>query len=319
MKTNKLILGFTLLFIAGSLTFTSCRKREKSAAEEPDNEQSTVSDNATSENTSNDIIAMGSELAETGTLTQFKTSGSSAITGVLSIASCATVSGLASSTITVDFGSSGCVGYDGRTRKGKLFFDLSGCTPSTSINYRNPGFKMVVTSQNYSVDNNLVSISGKTVQNTTPTSIGSGTPTIGNKNLTWSIKSNITITKADGGVITWSCDRTKELINTNVAADNCYHGQGLAIDWSKAKIKLNGSASGTNAKGESYTAVATDLVRDFTCSPSAVYPKRHPFVSGKIEYKPGTRATRLFDYGTGGCDLNATVTINGVTYAITLP
>lgn len=319
MKTNKLILGFALVFIAGSLTLSSCRKREKKAAEEPDNEQSTASDNATSENTSNDMIAMGSELAETGTLTQFKSNGNNGVTGVLSMAPCATITGVSTSTITVDFGSSGCLGYDGRTRKGKLFFDFSGSSPITSVNYRNPGFKMVVTSQGYSVDNNLVSISGKTVQNTTPTSIGSGTPTIGNVNLTWSIKSNITITKPDGGVINWTCDRTKELINTNVAADNCYKGQTLAIDWSKAKIKLNGSASGTNAKGESYTANATDLVRDFTCSPSAVYPKRHPFISGKIEYKPGTRATRLFDYGTGGCDLNATVTINGVTYAITLP
>jgi len=319
MKTKKLILGVTFLFIAGSLALTSCRKREKTEEKPPDNEQTTANDNANTENISNDIVSIGSELSETGTLTQYKSSDNAGLTGILSIASCATVTGVAGLTFTVDFGTTGCEGLDKRIRKGKLIFDRSGSNPITSINYRNPGYKMVITSQGYIVDDNLVSVNGKTVTNTTSNSIGSGTPTIGSVNLTWNIKSNITVTKSDGGIINWTCDRTKELTNTNVAADNCYHGQTLAIDWSKAKIKLNGSASGTNTKGEAYTAVATNLVRDFNCTPSALQPKRHPFISGTIEYKPGTRATRLFDYGSGGCDFNATVTINGVTYAITLP
>ena len=315
-----MILSLSVLFLAGALTFTGCRKREKKQAEEPDTETGTASDNATAESTSEDIVSMGSEAAESGTLTQYRGNGADGVTGFLSIAPCATVSGFGTSTITVNFGTVGCVGSDGRTRTGKLFYDLSGCTPSTSVYYRNPGFKMVVTSQNYVVDQNAITINSKTIQNNTPTSIGSGTPTIGNVNLTWHVTSNITIVKpSGGGTITWTCDRTKELTNTNTAADNCYHGQTLPIDWSKAKIKLNGSASGVNAKGENYTATATNLVREFTCTPSTVYPKRHPFISGTINYVPGSRPARLFDYGSGGCDLNATVVVNGVTYAITLP
>ncbi len=315
MKTNRILFGLAVMILAGSVSLTSCRKRETKQAEEPDKETNTVSDNANAENIANDIIAMGSQAVENGALTEFRTTGSAELSGIVSMAPCASVS-VNGSTVTVDFGTTGCTGADGRVRTGKLFFDLSGSNPVSATKYRNPGFKMVVTSQNYVVDSYTVAISGKTVTNTTPASIGTGTNP--GTNLTWNIKSNITVTKpSGGGTVTWKCDRNKELTNTNDAS--CYKGQLLPIDWSKAKVKLNGNASGVNSKGENYTATAIDLVRDFTCSPSLVYPKRHPFISGKINYTPGARPTRYFDYGTGACDLNATVTINGVTYAITLP
>jgi hypothetical protein len=311
MKSNTILFGAFTLMLAGSLLFGGCRKRETKQSEEPDKEANTARDNATAENIANDIMAIGSQAVENGTLTEFRVSGENGI----SLAPCATIS-VSGAVITVDFGTSGCIGQDGRKRTGKLFFNLSAASPTTAIKYRNPGFNMIVTSQNYVVDSNLVAINGKTITNTTSQAIGSGpSPTI---NLTWNVKSNITITKPNGGgTISWNCDRTKELINTN--DPNCYKGQTLPIDWSKAKVKLNGNASGTNARGESFTAKAIDLVRDFTCSPSTIYPKRHPFVSGKIEYKPGNRPIRYIDYGNGGCDLNATVVINGVTYSITLP
>jgi hypothetical protein len=311
MKNRTLLFGAFAVILAGSLLMGGCRKRETKQAEEPDKEANTARDNAMAENISSDIMAMGSQAVENGTLTEFRTNGESGI----SLAPCATIS-VSGAVITVDFGSTGCVGQDGRKRSGKLFFDLSASTPTSAIKYRNPGFKMVVTSQNYVVDSNLVAINGKTVTNTTSPGIGSG-PNPGT-NLTWNVKANISITKpSGGGTISWTCDRNKELINTDDI--NCYKGQTLPIDWSKAKVKHNGNASGTNARGESFTAKAIDLVRDFTCSPSTIYPKRHPFISGKIEYKPGNRPTRVIDYGNGGCDLNATVVINGVTYAITLP
>jgi hypothetical protein len=309
-KTNRLFFGITTLLVVGSLMFTSCRKRDKEE-EQPDQETNTVSDNANMENISSDMDAMGSEAAETGTVGEFKGNG----TEMLSMTPGATVTGFGTSTITVDFGT-GTLCKDGRTRSGKLFYDLSQSTPTTATYYRNPGFKLIVTSQNYVVEGHSVTIANKTITNTTPLTIPSGTNP--GTNLKWSITANISVVKPNnGGTVTWSCSRTKELINTNDV--QCYNGQTLPITWKKAKIKINGTASGTNAKGESYTVVATDLVRDFTCTPSTNYPNRHPFISGTLDYKPGTRPNRLFDYGNGGCDLNATVTVNGVTYAITLP
>jgi hypothetical protein len=308
MKTNKIIFGTTVLILAGSLMFTSCRKKDR-VEEEPDQETATANDNANMENISADLDAMGGEAAETGTVSQ-RGNG----TELLSMAPGATVTGFGTSTITVDFGA-GVLGQDGRTRSGKIIYDLSQCTPTSSVFYRNPGFKVIITSQNYVVDQHSVTIVNKTIANTTPLSVNSQTVYSG-VNLTWSINSNISVVKPDGKTVTWTCSRTKELINSNDPA--CYHGQLVPISWSMAKVKLNGTASGTNAKGESYTVTAANLVRDFTCSPNT-NPKRHPFISGTIDYKPGSRPTRHVDYGNGGCDNNATVTVNGVTYAITLP
>src|SRR5207253_7866271 len=147
-----------------------------------------------------------------------------------------------------------------------------------------------------------VNIANKSVSNTTPLSIPS-TPNPGT-NLTWAITASVSIIKPNNnGVISWSCARTKELMNTNDT--NCYRGQSRFIVWRKAIVKLNGNASGVNARGENYTAVATNLVRDFNCAPDVNRPRRHPFISGTVSYTPGTRPTRLIDFGSGGCDLNA--------------
>jgi hypothetical protein len=46
--------------------------------------------------------------------------------------------------------------------------------------------------------------------------------------------------------------------------------------------------------------------------------RRH-FTQGTLEHTPGGKATRYIDFGNGTCDDQATVTINGTTYTITLP
>jgi hypothetical protein len=306
-STSRIIFGAAVLVLAGSLMFTSCRKK-KTEEEQPDQETATASDNANMENISADIDAMSGQASETGTVS-LRGDG----TGMLETAPGATVTGYGSSTITVDFGA-GVTGPDGRTRSGKLVFDLSGSSPSTATYYRNPGFKVIVTSQNYVVDGNAVTINNKTIQNTTPVSVNSQTVYSG-VNLTWHITANISVTSGTK-TVSWVCDRTKELINTNDV--NCYHGQLLPITWSKAIVRLNGTANGVNAKQEQYSVTATNLVRDFNCSPNT-NPNRHPFISGTMDYKPGTRPTRHVDYGNGGCDNSALVTVNGVTYSMNLP
>ena len=174
---------------------------------------------------------------------------------------------------------------------------------------------MNVSAQNYVVDGYSVTIINKVITNTTPLSLPDGVNP--GTNLTWSIAANLSIAKPNaGGTITYTCSRTKELLNTNDST--CYRGKALHIIWSKAIVKINGTASGVNAKNESYTAVATNLVRDFNCSPNPLNPKRHPFISGTIAYTPGNRPQRLVDFGNGGCDLQATITINGKQYSILL-
>jgi hypothetical protein len=304
------------LVILLSLTLAvSCRKKEEEPAPQPDTEQATAADNNLAENTASDIDAMGSQASENSELTTYRMSGQAiSATNILTVAPCATVSTVPASRIyTVDFGTS-CTGRDGKTRSGKLIFNCS-ASASNALYYRNPGFVMNVTSQSYVVQGNQVNINNKTVSNTTPLSIPS-TPNPGT-NLTWSVTANISITKAGGGVINWSCNRTKELVNTNDT--NCYRGQSLHIIWTRAIVKLNGSATGTNANNETYTAAATNVVRDFNCSPDPSHPHRHPFISGTVLYTPASRPARLINYGNGTCDLVATVLINNQTYTVTLP
>jgi hypothetical protein len=301
----------SIALIATVLLFTSCKKKEETPQEE-DTEQSTATDNNIAENFVSDIETMGSQVSETGLLA-YRSNESSGISTELSPSATVTING---QLITIDFGSVGCIGNDGRTRTGKLIYDFSASNPSSAIYYRNPGFKLNVTSQNYVVDNYSVTIINKTISNTSPLSLPLGMNP--GTNLTWLIAANVSIVKPNNsGSISWSCSRTKELVNTSDT--NCYKGQGKHIIWSKAVIKLNGNTTGTNAKNEQFIANATNLIRDFNCSPDPSRPMRHPFISGTISYSPGIRPIRLVDFGNGSCDFAATITVNSTVFNVTLP
>jgi len=313
VSVSRISLLMAVLFTASSLTFTSCRKKEKEEEVVEDTEQSTATDNNVAESFVADIESIGSQVSDGGSLSTYKMSGSTGM-GAIETSTCAIIT-KNWQTITVDFGS-GCVGRDGRNRSGKLIYDFS-ASSSGALHYRNPGFSVSVSSQNYVVDSYAVNIGSKVVSNITPNAIPAGVNP--GTNLKWSLVSSVSIIKPNNaGTITWSCNRTKELTNTSDTL--CYRGQALAIDWTKAIVKLNGSASGVNARGENFTAVASNLIRDFNCAPDPVArPHRHPFISGTVIYTPGTRSQRTIDYGNGACDLNATVAVNGQVYNVTLP
>ncbi|MBI2271600.1 MAG: hypothetical protein HYU69_14745 [Bacteroidetes bacterium] len=127
--------------------------------------------------------------------------------------------------------------------------------------------------------------------------------------MNWTISVNGTITLAAGGSITWTSTRGRELLAGWNAADS-------TISWATSKWSITGSANGTNSKGVTYTAnIKSALIRDFTC-PTLV-GKRH-FTQGVVDITPGGKPTRTIDFGNGTCDDQATVTINGKVYKVTL-
>ncbi len=308
MKTKQVILTLSTVVLAGSLMLTSCRKKTKEE-EKPDDDQTEASDHTVAENTMNDVEGIGSQGSENGSLSTYRMGGNEAIF----TSSCTTVtSNTVSKTVTVDFGSSPCLCADGKMRSGKLIFDYSTSTNTIMpIYYRTPGFKCSVASQNYVVDSYTVNIINKTLENITP--LASVSPSlVPGTMLTWSISANVNIIKpSGGGTISWICNRTKKLLNT--ASTTCYNGQGIPIIWSQAKIQLDGTASGTTASGNSYTSNIIALVRDF--GGCTLLGGRHPFISGDIQFTPGTKATRYINFGSGTCDNNGTITIKGITYA----
>ncbi len=307
MKTTKLTLALAGLMLASAVVVSSCKK---SSTTEPakDSDTSAASDHTMAENTASDIENMAAESSEQGSLSSYRLgSGQESVSAI----SCAAMTyDTTNRKITATFSNtSPCL--DGRTRSGSLTFDYSASAAGAN-HYRNPGFTCTVTSQNYVVDGNAVTIN-KTIANTTSPTFNPATT-----NMTWSITATVNVVKASGGTVSWTCNRVKTLLNTSDA--NVYQGQSTHIKWNLAKVGLTGSATGTTAAGNSFTSnIVSQLVRDLTCAPDANRPGRHPFIQGEIDFTPSTKATRHIDYGSGTCDLNATVTINGVSYPITLP
>ena len=287
---------------------TSCRKK-KEKEEDPDSDQTEAAENNLAENMMNDVAGIGSQGSENGSLSTYRLGDNNDV--FLSVCASITTNTVAK-TFTVDFGSTPCLCLDGKMRSGKLMFDYFNST-NGAVAYRMSGYKCVITTTSlspYVVDGYTVNIINKTIENTTPLSSVSPTLTAGAM-LTWSVSANVNIIKpSGGGTVSWNCTRTKKLLNTNDTA--CYKGQSIPINWKKAKIQLDGSANGMTASGNNYTSVITALVRDFkTCDPTV---KRYPFISGKIDFTPGTKATRYIDFGSGTCDYSGTITIKGITY-----
>lgn len=284
MKTKQFTLGLALAALVSASIFSSCRKKE---IEEKDNDTISAKDQSFASSTVNDMTSISDEAGKgnSTTTSSFKTAESNAILSSCSVITYDTLA--AAKTITVNFGTSNCLCNDGRNRRGSLIINFTG-------RYRDSNTVITVTPQNYFVNDNQVT----------------GSKTITNKghnaanHLVYEINANITIIKASGaGTITWQSTRQREWIT----------GEST-LTWADDVYSITGSANGTTSNGNSFSSVITSpLIRNmaFGC-------RRH-FTQGMLEHTPSGKATRYINFGNGTCDDQATVTINGNTYNITLP
>ncbi len=276
MKKQILKTVTAIAVIATALTFSSCQK------EKNDNDFTTASNQAMADESYNDANNVADEAATTGSVS-YKTDDANSL-----LAGCATVTRDTVSmphVTTVDFGT-GCTGADGKVRKGKIIVTYDG-------KYRDAGTTITITFDGYSVNDNQVS-GTKTIHND-----GAN----GDGNLSFSISVNGQIVLASGaGTITWSSTRTREWIageSTESRDDDQY--------------SITGSAAGTAANGDQFTATVTDaLIRNL--APGC---RRH-FVKGTALIQRTGKPDRTIDFGNGNCDDEAVVTINGVSHTITL-
>jgi len=280
MKSKNVFKYIMVVAIMGML-FTSCKKKQ----DDTDNDTSAAGDNALAEGTYNDVHNIADQ-ASTGTLSSYTPTYNSNEKGLLS--TCATVNintTVTPHTITVDFGSTNCLCVDGRYRRGIINITFTG-------NYRDSASTHTISFTNYYVNDNQV-LGTKTVTNLGRNSAGHSV---------FSISVNGSIIKSaanGGGTITWTSTRQREWIA----------GESTPT-WSDDVYLITGSASGTNAHGNTFTAQITiPLRRELSC---------HHFVSGRFDLTPTGKATRTIDFGNGACDDQATVTINGNVYNITL-
>ncbi|MHB8260943.1 MAG: hypothetical protein ACYDCN_07010 [Bacteroidia bacterium] len=281
---NSIFKCLIILFV-----ISSCKKHEAI-----DSDTTAAQDYILVENSLDDIVNIGMQ-ASYGSMTTYKLNPINNVYGT-----CATITFHASvptdnDTLIINFGAS-CSGLDGRIHSGSIQYVYTG-----GFHYLDSSNVITVSTTNYMVDGNKITITSETIKNKGH---------ITNENLMYSITANISILKAKGGTIQCTSNRTKVI----VAGEQ---PNNLPIDWAHAQIAIYGTASGTSANGESFTAnilQANSLVRNFDCT-----AYRKCFVAGEEDFTPANKPTRYINFGTGACDNQAIIAINGNLYNVTLP
>jgi hypothetical protein len=202
--------------------------------------------------------------------------------GSLESTGCATVThDTSANSIVIDFGS-GCTGLDGRTRAGRILISYTGA-------YFVAGSSHVMTFDAFYVDGRHIE-GVRTITNT-------GTDNAGN--MAWNVQAtNMRITFSGGNWRTWNSTRTRTLIGG--AGNN---------NWLDDVYRINGTGSGSNSNGQSFSAVISSLIRNNSC---------RWITAGSISISPSGKPTRIIDFGSGNCDDQATVSIGNRSVTITL-
>lgn len=283
MKTKNVIKLAVILIAVIGISIAGCKKDKNE-----DKDQRAAIDNATAENAFNDVFGQVDKAAK-----ETSQSGAQKIMQ-LDSGGCATITITPFDTVTwpktltIDFGASNCLCIDGKYRRGKIIANLSG-------KYREPATVITVTPVQYYVNNNYIQ-GTKTITNMGPIGTYGG-----NHNLVYNIVvSNASVTTANG-TISWNSTRTREWIEGESTHWPYWHDDVYLI---------SGSATGIDINGNGFTVNIT--------SPLRVALDCKWIESGTLDIIPDGRPTRTVDFGSGICDDQATVTINGVTYNFTM-
>lgn len=284
MKTQNFIkAGLITILLGGSLLYSSCGRMRMN-----DDELEAVSDNSTAAGASQEVQNISEQA--------FTSAGNMSFRGASnngSLSACATITNdTINNVLTIDFGTSPCLCKDNRYRQGQIISSYTG-------KYRDSGTVISTTFSNYYVGTSTTAMNQIT-----------GTKTVTNNghnasgNLNWTIVAALSVIKANnGGTVTFNENRMREMIA----------GATTPFIFSDDKFQVTGSASGTTAKGDNFTAQVLsghELIRDMSC------PKH--FTQGQVDITVGSKPTMTLDYGSGTCDNTATVTRNGKTKTITL-
>jgi hypothetical protein len=287
MKTSTIRLFSAAAFLAMvSLVYTSCRKEDK----KPKN-ASSAADNATAESAFAGIWKQVSTVSDSSNVIRSSSGSGVGVPTTLSGCATATITPYDLTTwpktVTIDFGTTNCLGNDGNYRRGVVTAVFTGP-------YQDSGTVITVTLTNYYHNDYHIQ----------------GTQTITNKgnNSAGHLIYNVVVSGAtvthptNGKSATWSTNQDREF----------YAGYATPLNIFDDVYLIRGNANGVSMEGESYTIVVnTDLRVNVGC---------HWIVSGKFTLSLADYPTYpiVFDYGSGACDGNATATLDGTTYNITM-
>ena len=306
----KMINSLTRVFIAITLFSTtilfSCKKEDSSAgtpaeqkefasaASESDAEAEVVFDDVF-----NNVMGVNSNVALGGTGVfgganyNSGTGGEirNGVSGVDSLTQCyvVTVTNLSTASVfpikvVIDF-KAGCVGRDGKTRKGKIITIYSD-------RLIHAGATAITTFEDYYINGIKVE----------------GTHKISNKSTASTRIFHVLITgaklsKSNGDFSQWNSEKTIAQIE----------GVGTVITPLDDIFKITGAASGSVKRGDKFfqwaTVITEPLIKKYAC---------RWIVKGTIALKKSNTSVAVLDYGTGNCDNKAYFTVNGQVTEITL-
>jgi len=284
MNRNYLKINVSFLLLAVTLFAVSCQKHDDP---KPPTNSDAAENNAFAEAQYYDVAILVDQSSTTGTVT-FGAAGTGSGNEVNGPQGpCVTVTvdtSVSPRSIIIDFGSTNCLCLDGRTRRGKILATYTG-------QYLASGTVINISFDNYFVNENKIS-GTKKITNQGNNQAG---------NLVYKMEVNGQVVKANNlGTYTWVSTRYREwkagaLTPLNILDD--VYG-------------ITGDAGGVNTDGSNYSIVATqELVRKMNC---------RWFESGVLELTQTNFPKVTLDYGSTGCDANATIKVLDVTYPVIL-
>ncbi|HSI91799.1 MAG TPA: hypothetical protein VK927_11830 [Adhaeribacter sp.] len=280
-----ILLKLPLLFLAGLLAFSGCKKDDDAMSEES---WVSAEDNARIETELESVQNFVDAEAADPDLEKNGPSQSNH----LPASGCATRNwDAATRTLTIDFSPVNCLCRDGKYRRGQIKAVFSGA-------WRTAGSSVTITLHNYFVNDNQ-HLGTRIVTNQTDASNT-------NSNFKYSVTvQNASIIFTDATTRNWNAQRLVERTA----------GQGTPSLLDDEYL-VTGTANGTNRRGVNYTAaIGQPLKKVFR--PGCF----RNFISGTITITNSNNKTLTLNYdpsGTENCDKTASVTVNGKTRLITL-
>ena len=276
----KKIVIFSLLLSFAIVIVFSCKKKEEEAP--PKDSFLAAQENALAQNLYDDVFKQVDNSSRT---VDDSCDGTKSNHGLLSNCATVTISPFDAvtwpKTVTVDFGTTNCMGNDYRYRRGKLIYTVSSW-------YRDSGCTIVVTPQNFYINDNKVE--------GTKTIVNNGRDNDGYLVYLVTVN-NALITKTDGNTFTWNTSRQHKWVSGETTIIN---------PWDDVYM-ISGTANGVASDGGPFSIVInTPLDVAVNCR----WIRSGILTLSTDQFPNGI----VVDYGTGDCDAYATATIEGQTY-----
>lgn len=288
-------LGFSALL--GTLLFAGCQRENTQQEEAQQVEASRVSGESESEAETifngvfDDAMGVNDEVAIGGT----------GVFGRLNVCPTVTITRPTSNPFPVrvlmDFGVNGCVGQDGHFRKGKVITEY---TNRLLV----PGAVAVTTFDGFYVDS--VHVQGTHKITNISTAVTTGAPPVDRKFRV--VVQQGKLTRPNGNFIAWNSEKTitqVEGLQTILPLDDIF--------------KIEGGSNGQVKRGDLLvnfnSTIQEPLMKRFNCR----WIVRGVVKTVRVNATVSNPWVTLLNFGAGTCDNLAVLTINGVSYQITLP